>query len=101
MAFVDVSRESRRAVEHGGAVFAGVDLRRVLQTNVPLLAHSAGEVFSAHWAQVAVALGRAQIQRRLALGFITGVVVRHHVLFQVRLTFELPPTVLAIIKPVF
>ncbi len=27
-----------------GAVFAGVDLRRVLQTDVPLLAHSAGEV---------------------------------------------------------
>ncbi len=99
VAFVDVSRESRRAVEHGGAVFAGVDLRRVLQTDVPLLAHSAGEVFSAHRAQVA--LRRAQVQRRLALGFVAGVVVRHHVLLQVRRTLEPLPAMLAVVKPVF
>lgn len=99
MAFVDVSRKSRRAVKHGGTVFARVHLRRVLQTDVPLLAHSAREVFPAHRAQVA--LGRAEIQRRLALGFITRFVKRRHVLFQVRLTFELLPTVRAIIQTVF
>jgi len=71
----------------------------VLQTDVPLLAQSAREVFPAHRAQVA--LGRAEIQRRLALGFVARrFVKRRHVLFQVRLTFELLPTVRAIVQTV-
>ena len=96
VAFVDVSGESRRAVEEGGAVLAGAHLCRVQQAHVALLAAPVGKGLPADRAQVAG--GRAQVERRgarlaprrvLVVVFAPGgSMLRGHVLPQVGLALE-------------
>ena len=51
VALVYVPGESRRAVERGGAILAGVNLGGVHETQVSLLAGPVGEILPAHGAQ--------------------------------------------------
>jgi hypothetical protein len=51
VALIYVPGESRRAVERGGAILAGVNLGGVHETQVSLLASPVGEILPAHGAQ--------------------------------------------------